>query len=234
MVRFRETCVGNAFGRSLQLVPRLSQADVMGPPIDMSIGNASVVAGCGWGVSGTLSGVQSGPARAQVMEAYGGSTAIPIPGAKCRRFMRVVHSNRVNHDRQPRSFQGRGEAGYWLCCAGFRPLCLVLGFPAGGGPARCARAGHRLRPHRCGLLSGSQGPGGWSGGCEQGAQPLPAGQEGVFPCSAAWSPRWSCTRSTSVSGWVCTGALADAGPVTSVELAGRTGTVERYVRGWLE
>ncbi|HJW35855.1 MAG TPA: SAM-dependent methyltransferase, partial [Actinomycetes bacterium] len=29
-------------------------------------------------------------------------------------------------------------------------------------------------------------------------------------------------------------ALADGGPATSTELAGRTGTVERYVREWLE
>src|SRR5712691_12947698 len=31
------------------------------------------------------------------------------------------------------------------------------------------------------LLSGSQGRGGWSGGFWQGAEPLPAGQEGVLP-----------------------------------------------------
>src|SRR4249920_974180 len=31
------------------------------------------------------------------------------------------------------------------------------------------------------LLSGSQGRGGWSGGCGQGAQPLPAGQERLLP-----------------------------------------------------
>ncbi len=46
--------------------------------------------------------------------------------------------------------------------------------------ARCPR-GHRLRLRRGGLLSGSQGRSGWSGGCRQGAQPLPAGQEHLLP-----------------------------------------------------
>src|SRR5215469_11499370 len=32
-----------------------------------------------------------------------------------------------------------------------------------------------------GLLSGLEGRGGWSVGCGQGAQPLPAGQERLFP-----------------------------------------------------
>ena len=40
---------------------------------------------------------------------------------------------------------------------------------------------HRFRPRRGGLLSGSRGRGDWSGGCGQGAQPVPAGQEGVLP-----------------------------------------------------
>ena len=40
---------------------------------------------------------------------------------------------------------------------------------------------HRFRLRRGGLLSGSERRDGWSGGCGQGAQPLPARQEGVFP-----------------------------------------------------
>src|SRR5712691_4532400 len=37
----------------------------------------------------------------------------------------------ASHDvrRQPRRFRVRSGAGYWSCCAGFRPWCLVRGFP---------------------------------------------------------------------------------------------------------
>src|SRR6266536_2875568 len=74
---------------------------------------------------------------------------------------------------------GRG----WLLVVLCRFSAVVSGWRVSGGWRCCpmCSGSHRLRPCRGVLLSGSQGRGGWSGGCWQGAQPLPAGQEGVLP-----------------------------------------------------
>ena len=89
-------------------------------------------------------------------------------------FLTITASLNLDH-----SGAGRG----WLLFALCRFSAVVSGSRVSGrwrSRPMCS-GGHRLRPRRCGLLSGSQGRGGWSGRCGQGAQPVPAGQEGVLP-----------------------------------------------------
>src|SRR5690348_6135623 len=81
--------------------------------------------------------------------------------------------------------QGWTEAGYRACDAGFRAVLSGWLVPGGGGAARYARGGTGSDCAGTGLLSGSQGRGGWSGGLWQGAQPFPAGQERLLPGAGA-------------------------------------------------
>src|SRR6266568_3383157 len=63
-------------------------------------------------------------------------------------------------------------------------VVLVFGsgsWLAGGGAARYARGGTGSDRAGAASFPGRGDGGGWSGGCGQGAQPPPAGQEGVFP-----------------------------------------------------
>ena len=54
--------------------------------------------------------------------------------------------------------------------------------PGGGGAARCARGGTGSEcAGAAASFRGCGDGGGWSGGCGQGTEPLPAGEEGVLP-----------------------------------------------------
>src|SRR6266849_8564729 len=81
------------------------------------------------------------------------------------------------------SLDDSGADRGWLLivlCRFFRPWCLASGFPAAAVLPMCSEAAPApTAPGRAPFRS--QGRDGWSGRLWQGAQPLPAGQEGVLP-----------------------------------------------------
>ena len=80
------------------------------------------------------------------------------------------------------SLDDSGAGRGWLLIVSCRFSAVLSGWLVPGGWRRCPMCSgrHRFRLRRGGLLSGSRGRGGWSGGCGQGAQPLPAGQESLL------------------------------------------------------